>query len=561
MASIIKKIKKGKPYYYAVECKRVNGKPRIVWQKYLGTLDDIVKQRESNPKTTVEEVDIFEAGGVAAMLQIAQKLHLQEIINEAVPKRQQGATIAQYILLAAINRVCGPCSKLQMSEWYQKSVLYRLWKLPPDTFTSQMFWNHMDLISEDSIDLIQEKTATHLKNKFGIDPTGLLYDTTNFFTHIATGNTRNTIAQRGRNKAKRDDLRQVGLALLVSKDFRVPLFHRTYQGNQPDRGMFPEICIELVNWKRKILKSDQTTLVFDKGNLSEEAIERLIVANQHFVCAVPKNIDSELLSTDLGKFSIIPSLPGTKAFSTYVEIWSKRLKAVVAYSESFFVSELAELTASLRKCENQLYDLEKWLKKGPQRATDIKHYSLVNTKKKTENIISKPYLKDIVSITVVEVDKTSHIQYSIDQKKLDAIIKTCLGRTLIFSSRLEWDENEIITAYRNQSNIEEVFKLMKNRDYLHWQPSFHWTDQKIKVHSLYCVLALLLATMAHKTVIENGIDTTLLQMLDELQDIREVALIHVGNSSTKKNSLALSRMSPKQKRLSEILEIPEILKG
>jgi len=30
MASITKKTKKGSPYYYAVESKRVKGKPRIV---------------------------------------------------------------------------------------------------------------------------------------------------------------------------------------------------------------------------------------------------------------------------------------------------------------------------------------------------------------------------------------------------------------------------------------------------------------------------------------------------------------------------------------------------
>lgn len=31
MASITKKIKEGRPYYYAVESKRIDGKPRIVW--------------------------------------------------------------------------------------------------------------------------------------------------------------------------------------------------------------------------------------------------------------------------------------------------------------------------------------------------------------------------------------------------------------------------------------------------------------------------------------------------------------------------------------------------
>ena len=42
MASIIKKTLRGKTYYYARECRRIDGKPTIVWQKYLGKADDIV---------------------------------------------------------------------------------------------------------------------------------------------------------------------------------------------------------------------------------------------------------------------------------------------------------------------------------------------------------------------------------------------------------------------------------------------------------------------------------------------------------------------------------------
>jgi hypothetical protein len=41
MASLVKKIVKGHAYYYLVESGRVNGKPRIVRQQYLGTLENI----------------------------------------------------------------------------------------------------------------------------------------------------------------------------------------------------------------------------------------------------------------------------------------------------------------------------------------------------------------------------------------------------------------------------------------------------------------------------------------------------------------------------------------
>ncbi len=42
MASLTKKMVRGRPYYYVRECKRIAGKPTIVWQKYLGRLEDIV---------------------------------------------------------------------------------------------------------------------------------------------------------------------------------------------------------------------------------------------------------------------------------------------------------------------------------------------------------------------------------------------------------------------------------------------------------------------------------------------------------------------------------------
>ncbi|MCK4599758.1 transposase, partial [Candidatus Bipolaricaulota bacterium] len=96
MASIIKKIKQGRPYYYAVQCKRVDGKPRIVWQKYLGTVEGIVSRAYAARPPKPKEVVIFEAGGVAALLGIAQRLDLLSLINECAPKRDQGPTVGHY---------------------------------------------------------------------------------------------------------------------------------------------------------------------------------------------------------------------------------------------------------------------------------------------------------------------------------------------------------------------------------------------------------------------------------------------------------------------------------
>ncbi|MFZ2054888.1 MAG: hypothetical protein WAU81_11925, partial [Candidatus Aminicenantales bacterium] len=68
------------PYYYAVESARVSGKPRIVWQKYLGTLDSILKRLDQTKPAAPKEAVLFEAGGIAALLRMAQRLKVIDLM-------------------------------------------------------------------------------------------------------------------------------------------------------------------------------------------------------------------------------------------------------------------------------------------------------------------------------------------------------------------------------------------------------------------------------------------------------------------------------------------------
>jgi len=129
--------------------------------------------------------------------------------------------------------------------------------------------------------------------------------------------------------------------------------------------------------------------------------------------------------------------------------------------------------------------------------------------------------------TVVEdFNGLPYINYSVNRKELDRLTKTVLGRTMLLTNRMDLLAPEVIRTYRDLEHIEEAFKHMKNRDYLRWQPAFHWTDQKLDVHSFYCVLALLFTALARKTACEAGIDISLPVLLDELSSIKEVAVIH-----------------------------------
>jgi transposase len=274
-----------------------------VWQKYLGTVDAIIARAEGSKPPKPKEAVLFEAGGVAALLRIAQRLELIEGIDAAAPKRGQGPSVGHYIVLAALNRALAPCSKLAIGDWYEQTVLRRLWGFDKTAFSSQRFWDHMSLVSEAAIEAIQEDLVQRIRREFGLDAEVLLYDTTNFFTFLSTANDRCTLAQRGHSKAKRDDLRQVGLALLVTREFQVPLFHQVYDGNITDVSLFPALAQKLIARHRAACGAkSQATLVFDKGNVCEDAMEQLVVARQPFIAAAPLNRLPELAATALDQF-------------------------------------------------------------------------------------------------------------------------------------------------------------------------------------------------------------------------------------------------------------------
>ena len=74
MASLTPKLIGGHTYYYARYCQRVDGKPKIVRQVYLGNIDAMVAAAEYSrqpPQPLETEVAAF--AEVAALFDIAQR--------------------------------------------------------------------------------------------------------------------------------------------------------------------------------------------------------------------------------------------------------------------------------------------------------------------------------------------------------------------------------------------------------------------------------------------------------------------------------------------------------
>ena len=275
MASLTAKVVHGRRYWQIITSQRINGKPRQIVLAHLGTADALLARLQQKPGEPIK-ARIQQFGLLAAAWSLAQRLQLVSLIDRHVPKRRQGASVGQYLVLAALNRLTSPRSKAQMAHWYQQTALRRWLPLSRKQLRSQRFWDAMEAVDARAIGKIEADLSRLLVAGFGIDVRCLCCDCTNFDTFLDS-RTRSELAQRGHAKSKRADLRVVGLALLVSTDFNIPLFSRVYPGNQPDSITFGSVTEELIKRYCVLAKNlEHVTLVFDKGNHSEENLEGLV---------------------------------------------------------------------------------------------------------------------------------------------------------------------------------------------------------------------------------------------------------------------------------------------
>jgi hypothetical protein len=221
MTALVSKKIKGNTYYYAVESARVEGKPRIVQQIYLGKIDSLVEARKRMTQAPVEgeptHGKILEFGAVTALLDVAERLDVRKIIDKHAGKRARGLAVGDQILLAAINRAVEPKSKNEFFDgWFSRTVLPKTFPLAnAKNMSSQGFWNNMSTLSEEKIKLIEEEITLNAIQKYDIPINCLLFDNTNFFTYIDTDN-KCVLAKRGKSKEHRSDLKIIGLSLLAS---------------------------------------------------------------------------------------------------------------------------------------------------------------------------------------------------------------------------------------------------------------------------------------------------------------------------------------------------------
>jgi len=558
MASLTKKKVRGHTYWYARECAWVDGRPKIVWQKYLGKADAIVEAMTGKPKVPeAKKTVLAKFGAVATCFGMSQRLRLREMVDRHAAKRDQGLSVGTYMELAAINRAVAPTSKRGFAEWFETTALRRLIPAEKQMLTSQRFWDHMGFLDEERIRAIETDLTAHLVKEFKLDLRHLVYDATNFYTYINT-RTKSELAQRGNNKQKRNDLRQVSLALMVTEEFHIPLFHALYGGNINDPTSFGSVVDELIERHRAIAgQCERVTLVFDKGNNSDENILRIDASELHFVGSLVPSHHPDLLKVPRSKYAPLKGIrfEDVSAYRTSKTVFGQKRTIVVTFNENLFDAQVRGLGWQLQKKRRELRALKYRLaRRASGKVTRGRKPTLASVQRQVDRILSWQYHSELFDVDVRERRRHVTLSFNTNTAAVARLHRRQFGKTILFTDNNRWGNERIVAAYRGQYRVEDAFKQMKHPVFVSWKPRFHWTDEKIRVHAFYCVLALTITSLLQRELSRKGLEISIPKMMENLASITEVATFYPKNQvAGDPVCLTLGEMNRLQKTLYRLL--------
>jgi len=567
MATIQSKKSRGHKYWYIVESRRVNGKPRPIVLEYLGKAETLLRRLQQGIGERLK-VKSHSHGAVAALLVVARKLDVVAVINRYIHSQRSywpdkplrnNLTAGITLLLAAIGRVCMPTSKRGWWTWAQTASCEYLLRVSLSKLDSQHFWDLMDCLPEDAIEKVELDLLRNLQQHYSFVDDTLFYDTTNFYTFVDTENIRCDIARRAKNKQKRHDLRQVGLALVVTRQDFIPLFHHTYKGNMSDSTVFRQV-LGRIKRRMKDLNMDleKHTLVFDRGCNSKKNLALVARLKLHYVGALTPSHHMDLIQDAEANFA--PANVGDKTLSLYRDkrvIWGEERTVVVFISEKLRAGRLRGIYQALKKRKLALGKIQRSL--ANPKAKERTCEQLVKT---IDNLLKGQFMKDLLTYDLTELgDGRFSLTYRTNKKKLDQL-EDQLGFRILMTGRHEWSSEEIVASFHGQSTVEQAFKNIKNPYHLAVTPEFHWTDQKIRVHYFSCILGYLLASLIWREVrMKADFTGTLDTLLDTLNNIRLTTLLEMsGQRGTPRATRQIEEMTEDQRRLMDSLNLADVHK-
>ena len=425
-----------------------------------------------------------------------------------------------YLVLAALNRLVAPCSKLAFADWWKTTAAARFTKIPATALDHRRFWDAIPhRRRSDALARIDEQAGAGGRAPgSGWTARSVALDMTNFATFIDTGNGKAPVAQRGKAKQKRADLRLVGLGLVVTRDGGIPLTWHAYPGDRPDVTQFTAMIDQLRGQYQAITATASAppgdpdmTVVFDAGQNSAANFAHLAGTRLHYIGSVPASDCPDLTALPASERVIVDKerFGGLTAFDTRREVYGAQRRAILTHSPELHESQARGFdSTTLAKAGRKLDELAATLARGKTRRSKDKVQAEI------EEITRKPWVRRVITWQLAGGQpKDLRLTWSIDPAARAALEEEIFGKHVLITDHDDSPAAEVIAGYRSQSEAEFSFRQMKDPHVVSFSPMHHWTEHNIRVHVFTCVLALQIAHLMRLRAARAGLRMSVRELL------------------------------------------------
>ena len=499
--------KHGRVYLEEYKSVRRKGKVKSIYVKSLGPENPVQKPKKLKPKVLdrLEHGPSHRAGDVALLLELARQQNFIDIIDGICCSETgiEGPSPGKMLTVWAINRVIDPMSATSLERWVPTTDLPRLMGISSADFTKRTFLSALDFLCcedrgngriQDFTPQIDDALYRRWRElhplEFGESET-LAYD----ITSVLFFGVKCSLAELGRNKKGIKQL-QANLALIVSRKEKYPLTHFVYEGSRNDVSTIKNLLHRL---QESSLEAG--TLIWDRGNVSNELVNAAEEAHWNLICGIPKSSNK---ACDIISRTDIPySWNSLVRYSRRGHIYAKKVLGKLYGKER-------SLTVYANR-EREMHDSDE--RNEALSAIEEALQSLANNETSTGEMKIREKAKKIIGgysefieFRVSRKCNTPRVKWKVKKKEIREAEKLD-GKYLLLSTDASLSAKDVVDAYAEKDFIEKVFRTLKTGEEV--EPMRHRLENRVRAYLFVCVLAYrLLAALQHNINMISTQDST-----------------------------------------------------
>jgi transposase len=538
MAHFHIKTKKGRPYLYVREIARVDGRPKVISQIYIGSPEKVAGLL-GGKGADILNLKVEEFGSLWLAHQIDRDIDLCGIVDSIVPRaqRETGPSVGKYFLYCVLNRMVQAVSKNKLADWFRKTAIQHIRPVDLDELTSKRYWEKWDRVNETDLRSIARRFFERIWQVETPSADCLLFDTTNYYTYMAS-QTDSELAQRGKNKAGKHHLRQIGLGLLVTRESRMPLYYSVYPGNTHDSKHFEAVMDEMFGMVCGLNQTkERLTVVIDKGMNADDNYAWIDEHSRiHFITTYSTYFAQDLAATPLDRFEPADTVENRRhieegqeddcllAYRTKGEYWGKERTVIVTYTPAAARKQAYTFADKLEAMRQELLAMRA---KVRDKAPHWRNEEAVRERyvRFCEHIHMTPQLYELEfaqSPDSLALTFRKNV-YLISRKQ------AMFGKNIIITDNTDWLTGDIIEASLSRWQVEDRFRLSKDDDLVGTSPVRHWTDSKIRCHLFTCVVAMTYLRRIELKMTAAGQKRSIGNVMDDMRHLHYVLSVKKGS--------------------------------